>query len=149
MDAHPIGRRERHLLDRAARGHRDADVRGQAGVEALPRLEDRARFAILGLRDQTRGEIILIGFVGNGDAGIGTGSVRRMRRRSGKARQRAGADNEAKMKLLRQRSVSHVSTPQSLSPVPFLKGRWCRMLCSDGNLSLPVSVDDGPSLTKQ
>src|SRR3546814_4225082 len=36
MNAHPVGRGQRHLLERLARGHRNAEGRGEAGVEALP-----------------------------------------------------------------------------------------------------------------
>lgn len=73
MDPHPVRRRQRHIVDRLARRDRDPDRSGKAGIEALPRLENRAGFAVLGGRRHTGGKAVVIGFVGDHDADIGAG----------------------------------------------------------------------------
>ncbi len=118
VDAHAIGRRKRHLVDRAARRDRNADRSGQAGVEALPRLKDRAGFAVFGRRGNASVEAVVIGFVGSDNAGIGAG-VCSVDSRCGQSETCCCAKKCDLVQLLRQKSVSQNNDPAfAMSPKP-------------------------------
>ena len=110
VDAHAVRRRQRHLIDRAARRNGHADAGRQAGVETLPRLKNRAGFAVFARRNAS-GEAVVIGFVGSNDAGIGAGfgSLN-----GGRCRHETccGAEHCDLMQLLRQKSVYQNTTPR-------------------------------------
>src|SRR3546814_7678532 len=94
-------------------------------VEALPRLKDRARIAVLAGRTDASFEAVVIGFVGRDNAGIGAG-VGGVDDRGGQSETGCRAKDCDLVQLLRQKSVDQNDDPASAMSPKSGNGPWRR-----------------------
>src|SRR3546814_402491 len=95
------------------------------GVEAFPRLKDRAGFAVFACRGNASVEAVVIGFVGSDNAGVGAG-IGGVDGRGGQSETCCRAGYCDLVQLLRQKSVNQNNDPASAMSPKSGNGPWRR-----------------------